>query len=227
MSSHAERARERTRGRKSSARPPDEPGEVPADLKAVGWELLENVSDPDHPDRPFKMVNRKMKWETSPYATAQLAVNAARTIQKLSKQKGAAVTEPEPDERFGVGAKAPAVKYARTRSFPMELGVALSAEQIDAKIDELKEAAEELDELERRSDQVKKTFKADIEAAEARKREVERVLIRRADDSEVQVEERIYDDARVVAVVRLDTGVIVEQRAMKPEEAQRSLLTSI
>lgn len=218
MSSQAQPARAR-RGRKSKGRAPDPPGEVPADLK--GWELREHVND----DGDYKLVNPAMKWETSPYSTPQLAIEAARRIQKNSKEGGKAVTSPEPDERFANGARPPAdAKFARTRSFPMPLGVALSPEQIDAKLDEFKEASANLETLEKRFEEVKKTFKADIETAEAEKRDIERVLIRRADESEVQVEERIYDAAKIVCVVRLDTNVIVESRPMKPEEAQRPLL---
>ena len=73
-------------------------------------------------------------------------------------------------------------------------------------------------------DAVKKTMQADIKEAEGKVDDIQKVLRRRADESEVQVEERIYDAAKIVCVVRLDTGVIVESRPMKPEEAQRPLL---
>lgn len=218
MSTHPAKQRS-PRGRRKAA--PDPPGEVPADLRAKGWELREHVNERGD----YRMVNPVMDWETKPCATPRLAFEAARAVQKNTKHKGKAAAEVQPDERFAKGAVPPgAEKFAVTRSFMSPLGVALTPEQLAAKCDELDAALSEKESLERRFDEVRESFKADIKEAEGRVAEVEHVLRRRADEREVPCEERLYDSAKLVCVVRLDTGVIVEQRPMKPEEAQRPLL---
>lgn len=101
----------RGRGRRSpkpNRTPPPVTTEDMAELEALGWKLFENIEDKTKPGRSYQMVNRRMPWRTDLYATAQIAIDAARTIQQNSKQKGVAVSEPEPDERFAKGAVAPA-----------------------------------------------------------------------------------------------------------------------
>lgn len=224
MSSHAQTARSRARGGRKARTPQPVTHADQQQLEALGWRLFENIEDPAKPGRPYQMVNKKMQWRTDLYATAQLAIDAARTIQHNSKQKGVAITEPEPDARFAVGSVAPDMPYDMTRSHPQPLGVPLTGEEMIQKGIELDRVLSKKEEIERNFDRVKEQFKADLKDAEAAVAEVERVLRKQADDAEVQVEERLYPDAKVVAEVRTDTGVIVNLRPMKPEEGTRPLL---
>lgn len=99
----------------------------------------------------------------------------------------------------------------------------LLPEEIQAKAQIAARRMAERDELEDQLTTVKSEFKSKIEAIDADVRETMRHVREGAVDRSVQVEQVMDWKASNVTTVRLDTGEIVRQRAMTPEERQTRL----
>jgi hypothetical protein len=185
----------------------DPPGEVPADLKAAGWTLKEHVNDAGE----YQLHNQRLKKKTSPYATPQLAFDAARQIQQKGKtEKGAAEGQ----------------RVAVSRNFSQPLKTRLADADMIARLGDWRTKRAKKAEIEAEAKQVADGYKAQVGKLDSEIKAIEKALVTQVEERDVQCEERMDYGAKRVYVVRLDTGEEVEGQArpMTQKELQPTLL---
>ncbi len=210
MSTTPQTAKEPRRAKPSPTIPAaDPPGEMPEDLREAGWVLREHVNDAGD----YKLFNKRSKKATGAYATPQLCFEAARRITEQEAKHA-------PKE---VNEAAPIGRYAVTTRSPRLLKTRLTGDELLARLDAWGDLRAKKAEIEAEAKEVADGYKAQVDKLKAELAPVEKALQTHAEEREVECEERLYDDAKLVCVVRLDTEEVVEQRPMRPEEMQRPL----
>lgn len=198
-----------TTGKRAKATP-DPPGEMPADLTEAGWSLREHVNDAGE----YQLHNEGLKKTTGPYATPQLAFEAARSVMRKGKPEG----------KGAAGAET--AKVAVSRRFSQPLKTTLTGEELLERLGQWRTQSAKKAEIDAEAKQVQDGYKAQTGKLSSEIGRLETVLRTQVEEREVQCEERMDYDAKRVFVVRLDTGEELEGQArpMTPKELQPKLL---
>lgn len=113
-----------------------------------------------------------------------------------------------------------------TRSLP----VILTQDEFDARAAHLASSIVELDSVDSEIEAVKEARKSQLAGlAEKRERQMKevrrltRIVEKRAEDRDVECEQRIDLERKLIEIVRLDTGEVVDTRGMTPFDMQQIL----
>ncbi len=105
----------------------------------------------------------------------------------------------------------------------MSLVTPLSPKEFIQRARDLAQTTEDMGELEKRHEMLKKQMKSEQAEIEAKRAVLSTIVARGEEYRDVEVEERIYAGDKKCLRVRLDTGEIIHERALTAEEQQETL----
>jgi len=102
--------------------------------------------------------------------------------------------------------------------------VTLTQDEFEQRAAELAAVNQELEALDRNRKAAASGFKGQIEKAQGRLSKLVLIVAKRAEYRDVNCSQRINPDAKIVEIVRSDTGEIVDTRALTSQDLQDSLI---
>lgn len=156
-------------------------------------------------DISAEIENQTARTEALTSAIEEAYSNGHKPKTPIQIEDGERVRYVEPD-----------IKY---RFLPVQLTKA----EVDVKHNELIEAMDALDQVEREFEEVKKEFKTKIQARENRIEEVRNVIKSGFERRDVECVQRFNYDKLTVEDLRSDTKEVVATRAMTQKERQHNL----